>query len=149
MRNPWVTRSAFIALCLVAVAQALWILAIRESRPSLDIVITTIPIGQNSAIYEVLSGSAGATVGMTYFYFVHEKVDNESQLLTLLEPQSAFLVTRQSKAVFAVNGTQVSARTHDTVYRYSSLTVLREGGRVIPVVVELDSRMDQTTANAP
>lgn len=90
MQNPWVTRSAFMALSIVVVAQALWILATRENRPSLDRVITTTAIGQNSAVYEVLSDSAGATVGMTYFYFVHEKVDDESQLLTRLDPGPPF-----------------------------------------------------------
>ncbi|MFK3773630.1 hypothetical protein [Pseudomonas sp. NPDC089406] len=149
MQNPWVTRSALMALSLVVVAQALWMLATRENRPSLDRVITTTAIGQNSAVYEVLSDSAGATVGMTYFYFVHEKVDDESQLLTRLDPRSAFLVTRQSKAVIAVNGTQIQARTHDTVYRYSSLAILHEGEQAIPVTVELDSKMDQATPHAP
>lgn len=138
-----------MAIFLAAVAQALWIIATRESRPHLDRVITTTPIGHNSAVYEVLSNSGDATVGMTYFYFVHEKVSDESELLSVLEPRSAFLVSRQSKAVVAVNGTQIDTRTHDTVYRYSSLTVLHEGGRVMPVVIKLDSRMDQTAADAP
>ncbi|MDF0733750.1 hypothetical protein P0Y43_24025 [Pseudomonas entomophila] len=105
-------------------------------------IVSNLPIGKYSAVYEVLSNSGGATVPMTYLYFIAPRQDDEQKALDMLKGLSPFLVTRQPGAIERVQGLKVHARTHDTVYRYSSTAVLREDGEVSPVSVELTATLD-------
>lgn len=111
-------------------------------QPSLSEVVNTTPIGKHSVVYEVLSDSGGATVGRTYLYYVFERQPSDEEALNKLQDQTPFLVTRQSGAITAVEGQRISARTGATVYRFSSLAILRENSQAIPLTVEL-------TATAP
>ncbi|MCU1735701.1 MULTISPECIES: hypothetical protein [unclassified Pseudomonas] len=136
MRNPLVTKSLLAGLLLVVFAQGAWIL-MPASRPELSQVVSATPIGESSAVYEVLSNAGGATVPLTYLYFIAPRNEDERQTLKALEQLSPFLVTKQSGAVTSVEGLRVVARTHDQVYSYVSTAVLREAGEVKAVDIEL------------
>ncbi|MGE8323182.1 MAG: hypothetical protein ACN6OX_08870 [Pseudomonas sp.] len=100
-------------------------------------IVSVTPIGKQSAIYEVLSDAGGATVPLTYLYFVAEKKQHDDQTLQSLGRLTPFLVTRQSGAVKHVEGLTIAARTEEQVYSYSSTAVLKEDGAVLPVTIEL------------
>nr|WP_225780249.1 hypothetical protein [Pseudomonas sp. Marseille-Q3773] len=123
-------------MLLLTLGQAIWIFS-ADSRPALTRIVSVTPIGKQSAIYEVLSDAGGATVPLTYLYFVAEKKQRDDQVLQGLERLTPFLVTRQSGAVQHVEGLRIAARTEEQVYSYSSTTVLKEGEMVLPVTIEL------------
>ena len=100
-------------------------------------MVSATPIGKHSAVYEVLSDAGGATVPLVYLYFVADQTQNMDKLLPSLERLTPFLVTRQSGAIESVEGLKVAARTEERVYSYSSTTVIRENGAVVPVSIEL------------
>ena len=136
MQSSTVTKWLIICLSVLAVAQSLWIFT-PNPKPELSKVINSYPIGTQSAVYEVLSNSGGATVPMTYLYFVAGRKSDETQVLKMLGDHYPFLVTRQPGAITAVNGLRITARTHDSVYSFTSESLLREGGEVEPVSIDL------------
>lgn len=137
MRNLSATKWLVSILTVIAVLQFAWIFFSSTPQPHLSKVMNTLPVGTRSAIYEVLSDGGGATVGHTYFYYIAERQPNNEAALTHLQDQTPFLVSRQSGAIVAVNGRRIKARTHSTVYRFSSLAILRENGQATPLTVEL------------
>ncbi|MDU9405218.1 hypothetical protein RTH46_22270 [Pseudomonas sp. zfem004] len=141
MQNRWAIKWLTGVLGGVALAQALWIW-IPTAEPRLDKLIRSTPIGTHSAIYEVLSDSSGATVPLTYLYFIANRQENEHLILEELRKRSPFLITKQADAVKKVEGLKVQARTHDTVYRYTSIALLKEGEKALPVIIELTATAD-------
>jgi hypothetical protein len=129
-------------LFVLTLGQALWIFS-AGSTPALTKIVSVTPISKHSAVYEVLSDAGGATVPMTYLYFVAEKKQPDDRALQSLRTLTPFLVTRQSGAVKYVEGLRISARTEEQVYSYSSTTALRENGAVLPVTVELTATARQ------
>lgn len=127
-------------LLLLNLGQGIWILS-PKSQPVLTKVVSVTPIGKHSAIYEVLSDGGGATVPLTYLYFVAEKAERD-EVLPILKKLTPFLVTGQSGAIEQVEDLKIVARTQDKVYSYSSTSILKENGVVAPITIEL-------TAEAP
>lgn len=123
-------------LLLLITAQSLWILT-PDPKPELSKIANSYPIGTQSAVYEVLSNSGGATVPMTYLYFVASRQPDEAEALKMLEHHTPFLVTRHPGAITAVNGLKITARTQDSVYSFTSTSLLREDDEVKPVLIDL------------
>ena len=142
MPSHTATRWLIGGLFVLTLGQALWIFS-AGSTPALTKIVSATPISKHSAVYEVLSDAGGATVPMTYLYFVAEKKQPDDQALQSLRTLTPFLVTRQSGAVKYVEGLRISARTEEQVYSYSSSTALRENGAVLPVTVELTATARQ------
>ncbi len=136
MQNGMVTKWLVACLLLLLVAQSIWILT-PDSKPELSQIINRYPIGAQGSVYEVLSNSGGATVPMTYLYFIAARQSDEAQALKMLEDHYPFLVTKQSGAITAVTGLKITARTHDSVYSFSSTSLLREDDEVKPVLIDL------------
>ncbi|WP_194790300.1 hypothetical protein [Pseudomonas sp. UFMG81] len=141
MQNRWATKWVTGVLGLLALAQALWIWH-PAAVPSLDKLEHSTPIGTHGAIYEVLSNSGGATTPLTYLYFIADRQDNEQLILDDLRNRSPFLITKQAGAIQKVEGLKVQVRTHDTVYRYSSVAFLKEDGEALPIIIELTATND-------
>lgn len=129
-------RWLIAGLLLLILGQNIWIFS-ADARPALTKIVSETPIGKQSAIYEVLSDAGGATVPLTYLYFVAEKKQHDDLVLQGLERLTPFLVTRQSGAVQHVEGFKITARTDEQVYSYSSTTLLKESGAVLPITIEL------------
>lgn len=142
MPSHTATRWLIGGLFVLTLGQALWILS-TDSTPALTKIVSVMPIGKKSAVYEVLSDAGGATVPLTYLYFVAEKTQPDDQALQSLRRLTPFLVTRQSGAVKYVEGLRIAARTEEQVYSYSSNSVLREDGAVLPVTIELTATARQ------
>ncbi|AYG43328.1 hypothetical protein DV532_02980 [Pseudomonas sp. Leaf58] len=142
MPSHTVTRWLIAGLLLLTFGQTLWIVS-ADSTPALTKIVSVTPIGKQSAIYEVLSDAGGATVPLTYLYFVAEKKQHDDQTLQSLGRLTPFLVTRQSGAVKHVEGLTIAARTEEQVYSYSSTAVLKEDGAVLPVTIELTATARQ------
>ena len=142
MPSHTATRWLTAVLLLLTLAQAIWFFS-ADSKPALTKIVSATPIGKHSAIYEVLSDAGGATVPLTYLYFVAERKQHDDQVLQGLARLAPFLVTRQSGAVKHVEGLRIAARTEDQVYSYSSTTVLKEEGAVLPVTIELTATVRQ------
>jgi hypothetical protein len=136
MRNGAVTKWLITGLLLLVAAQSFWILA-PDPKPELSKIINSYPIGTQSAVYEVLSNSGGATVPMTYLYFVASRQPDAAEALKMLGDHTPFLVTRHPGAISAVDGLKITARTHDSVYSFTSTSLLREDGEVKPVSIDL------------
>lgn len=136
MRRRSATKWLIAALLLLALGQALWILT-SGSKPVLTKVVSVTPIGKHSAVYEVLNNDGGATVPLIYLYFVAEQTQRDEQVLPNLKRLKPFLVTRQSGAIEHVEGLKIAARTQDTVYSYTSTSILKENGAVVPITIEL------------
>ncbi|MFJ4375519.1 hypothetical protein ACIP1T_23300 [Pseudomonas japonica] len=141
MQNSAVTKWLIIGLLVLTITQALWIVA-SPSAPELGRVIKTTPIGEHSAVYEVLSNSGGATVPLVYRYFIADREPDEVRALKMLKEHTPFLVTRQSDAISAVEGLKITARTHDRVYEFSNSSLLRENGEIQPVTIDLSATSD-------
>ncbi|MDR0277103.1 MAG: hypothetical protein LBJ37_04400 [Paucimonas sp.] len=136
MRNGAGTKWLITGLLLLVAAQSFWIF-IPEPKPELSKIINSYPIGTQSAVYEVLSNSGGATVPMTYLYFVASRQSDEAGALKMLGDHTPFLVTRHPGAITAVNGLKITARTRDSVYSFTSTSLLREDDEVKPVLIDL------------
>lgn len=72
MPSHTATRWLIGGLFVLTLGQALWIFS-AGSTPALTKIVSATPISKHSAVYEVLSDAGGATVPMTYLYFVAEK----------------------------------------------------------------------------
>ncbi|WP_236409782.1 hypothetical protein [Pseudomonas sp. S31] len=138
MRSRLATKWFIAVLLLLNLGQALWILSSR-SHPVLTKVVSVTPIGKHSAVYEVLSDDGGATVPLTYLYFVAEQAQRD-EVLPNLKKLTPFLVTRQSGAIEHVEDLKIVARTQDKVYSYSSTSILEENGVVAPITIELTAK---------
>ncbi len=136
MRSPTVTKWLILCLSLLVIAQAFWIFT-PSPRPPLSTVIKTTPIGEHNAVYEVLSNSGGATVPLIHLYFIAERETDETKVLAMLKDHTPFLVTRQADAIRAIDGLKITARTHDSVYSYTSTSLLREDDEITPVTIDL------------
>ncbi|MFJ2546115.1 hypothetical protein ACIOVF_06570 [Pseudomonas sp. NPDC087612] len=137
MRNLSATKWLVGILTVIAVLQFTWIFMSGAPQPHLSAVVNTLPVGTHSAVYEVLSDCGGATVGHTYLYYVAERQPDDKAVLNNLQDQTPFLVSRQSGAIVAVDGRRIRARTQTTVYRFSSIAILRENDQAIPLIIEL------------
>ena len=138
MRNHSAIKWLVACLLLLTLGQALWIIS-ADAKPVLSAVVSATPIGEHSAVYEVVSDGGGATVPLVYLYFVAERPRQDDELLQSLERLTPFLVTRQSGAVKQVEGLTVVARTQAQVYSFSSRTLLREGDATLPINIELSA----------
>ena len=136
MRSSSGTKWLIIGLLLVIAAQSLGILT-PGPKPELSKIINSYPIGTHSAVYEVLSNSGGATVPMTYLYFVASRQSDEAEALKMLGDHTPFLVTRHPGAITAVDGLKITAQTHDSVYSFTSTSLLREDNEIKPVLIDL------------
>jgi len=134
--NSVIVKWLLTGLLLLVVAQSIWIFT-PDSKPELTQIINRYPIGTQGSVYEVLSSSGGATVPMTYLYFIAARQSDNLQALKLLEDHHPFLVTKQPGAITAVTGLKITARTHDSVYSFSSTSLLREDDEVKPVLIDL------------
>ncbi|MEE1925289.1 hypothetical protein V0R50_17440 [Pseudomonas sp. 148P] len=136
MQNGMVTKWLVASLLLVVVVQSIWTFT-PDPKPELSQIMNRYPIGTQGSVYEVLSNSGGATVPMVYLYFIAARQSDNAQALKLLEDHYPFLVTKQPGAITAVTGLKITARTHDSVYRYNSTSLLREDDEIKPVTIDL------------
>lgn len=136
MQNGMVTKWLVACLLLLVVAQSVWIFT-PDSKPELSQIINRYPIGTQGSVYEVLSNSGGATVPMVYLYFIAARQSDNVQALKMLEDHHPFLVTKQPGAITAVTSLKITARTHDSVYSYTSTSLLREDDEIKPVTIDL------------
>lgn len=141
MQRTAVTKWLIAGLLVVAIVQAFWIFS-PAPQPALSKIISMTPIGTESAIYEVLSNSGGATVPMTYVYFVAARQPDENLALKLLKDRTPFLITRQAGAVTGVEGLKITVRTHDRIYSFHNSSLLRENGEIKPVTIDLTATSD-------
>jgi len=136
MQKPTVSKWLLIGLIMLVTVQSLWIFK-PARKPDLSTIISSSPVGKQSAVYEVLSNAGGATVPLTYLYFIAPKQPDETQALKMLEDHSPFLVTRQANAIKAIDGFRITARTQDTVYSYTNSSLVREDSEIKPVTIDL------------
>ncbi|MDU9392547.1 hypothetical protein [Pseudomonas sp. zfem002] len=139
--HPATCKWLITGLLVLVAAQAFWIFN-PAPAPTLSNVIKTTPIGEHSAVYEVLSNSGGATVPLVYRYFIADREPDEVRALKMLKAHTPFLVTRQSDAIRAVEGLKITALTHARVYAFSNSALLRENGEIQPVTIDLSATSD-------
>ena len=78
--GKWVFR-CLLSLCVL---QAIWILLNYKFTAELSEIIQRYPVGDKAMVYVVLSDSGGATVPLTYHYFVHRSIEDDGLALESL-----------------------------------------------------------------
>ncbi|MEG5265628.1 hypothetical protein TRP66_15115 [Pseudomonas sp. JDS28PS106] len=95
-------------------------------------------------LYAVLSDSGGATVPMTYRYYVHRRMDNPSEALESLRNEgAAFLVTRDASARVEVQGNVVKIAVKKAVFSFNTPTLFQHQDGYTTVDVWLQAQPDE------
>ena len=134
-----VITTAMLALCLVYIGGD-WLLG--PGRPQLTEVVLRVPLGSDASIYGVKDDRGGATVAFSYRYYVYRTLGDDSEILSVLEAASPFLITRDPSVQVDVQGKTITVSVAGDISAYHSSTLYRHanGRDYTAVSVYLNSR---------
>lgn len=104
-------------------------------------VISTTPVGEDGAIYEVLYDSGGATVPLVYRYYLMRRQNSMGEVLDKVKVRSPFLVTKSTAAVRDVLRERVTLKVRDTIYDYHNVSFYKVDDEIKIIKFDLDSKM--------
>jgi len=143
MQSPRVFKVLAGLLFIICATQTVWILGYMPSSAVLSKVVQKYSVGENAMVYVVLSDAGGATVPVTYHYFLHVPVIDDRALLAELNSSgSAFLVTRDSDARVSTADGHIDIAVKGSIYSFTNVALLRQGDHYQPIGIGLDAQPD-------
>ncbi len=138
-------RTVAWLVSVICVIQGIWILAHYEFHPELSRIVKRYPIDGDGTLYVAISDTGGATVPSIYRYYLHRKIEGDELALKALSSEGRpFLVTRDHGARVVIEGRRIKISVTDSVYRFSSPALLKNGDRYSVMDVWLDAKTDNS-----
>lgn len=141
MQNLKATKWLTVVLIIICLGQALYIYNSTKNSPKPTKIVSTTLVGERGAIYEVLSDSGGATVPLTYNYYLMSVQADDSSALVKIKDSHPFLTTKSSGAVQKVLPGKVKLKTTDTVFNYSSVGHYKVDDKISTINFDIEATM--------
>lgn len=143
MRSRSATKIFTIVLSILCIVQGGWIAGHYPFAPELSRVVQKYALEGGGVVYVIESNSGGATVPLTYRYYLNAALDGDEVILnTLGESDNAFLVTRDANAKVLVEPKRLIISVTDSVYQFTTPISWNAEGQSSFVDVWLDARPD-------
>ncbi|QYM99645.1 MULTISPECIES: hypothetical protein [Pseudomonas] len=141
MQNQKATKWLVGVLIIICLGQALYIYGSTQNSPEPTKLVSTTLIGERGAIYEILSDNGGATVPLTYNYYLMNVQIDDSTALVKAKDSHPFLTTKSSGAIQEVLPGKVKLKTTDTVFNYSSIGYYKVDEKINIINFEIEATM--------
>ncbi|MFC6299586.1 hypothetical protein GNF76_22955 [Pseudomonas sp. CCM 7893] len=134
MSKSWIQTACngLLVACLLYVGVD-WL--VEPSKPALDKIVFTYPLGNGNSIYGARDNRGGATAGFSYRYYISSDIVSDEENLKVLGSKHAFLVTKQPDVSVEKNNGELKISTRGRVYEFSSYSLESAGAVNINMIL--------------